>query len=324
MSAPLRCRRSPMNGSRESRSSSPRSMIETLVTVSSCMCSASVSRNPGSMARVRSRSNPLMSSTLSTETLLCWQRKRGAKLLMARRRVSTRSRSASSTRSVLLSSRRSANATCSTASFSTPSAFSSSRCCSMCLASTRVTMPSRRANSFTTSSTKKVCATGAGSATPVVSITIASSLSVPALTREASFSSTTTRSWRTVQQMQPFIISMISSSLCIFVFFWRRESSIPTSPNSFSMTAIFLPCVAVRMWFSRVVLPDPRNPVSTVTGTRVSAFAGAMLVADRSAMWWRLARWVVSFDSEQRGDAALQSNSVERRSCVSNVCRRRV
>ena len=33
------------------------------------------------------------------------------------------------------------------------------------------------------------------------------------------------------------------------------------------MTAIFLPCVAVRMWLSRVVLPLPRKPVSTVTGT---------------------------------------------------------
>lgn len=37
-------------------------------------------------------------------------------------------------------------ATCSIASFSTPSSLTSSRCCSMCLASTSVTMPSRRAN----------------------------------------------------------------------------------------------------------------------------------------------------------------------------------
>ncbi len=41
----------------------------------------------------------------------------------------------------------------------------------------------------------------------------------------------------------------------------------PTSPNSFSMTAIRRPCSAVRMWFNRVVLPDPRKPVITVTGT---------------------------------------------------------
>jgi hypothetical protein len=34
------------------------------------------------------------------------------------------------------------------------------------------------------------------------------------------------------------------------------------------MIAIFLPCVAVRMWLSSVVLPLPRKPVSTVAGTR--------------------------------------------------------
>ena len=44
--------------------------------------------------------------------------------------------------------------------------------------------------------------------------------------------------------------------------------STPTSPNSFSMTAMRLPCFAVRMWFSSVVFPEPRKPVSTVTGTR--------------------------------------------------------
>ena len=45
-------------------------------------------------------------------------------------------------------------------------------------------------------------------------------------------------------------------------------SSIDVSPNSFSMMAIFLPCVAVRMWLSSVVLPEPRKPVRMVTGTR--------------------------------------------------------
>ena len=34
-------------------------------------------------------------------------------------------------------------------------------------------------------------------------------------------------------QMQPFIISMISSSACILVFFDSSASSMPTSPNSF-------------------------------------------------------------------------------------------
>ena len=37
--------------------------------------------------------------------------------------------------------------------------------------------------------------------------------------------------------------------------------------TSFSMTAIFLPCWVVRMWFSSVVFPEPRKPVMTVMGT---------------------------------------------------------
>ena len=133
----------------------------------------------------------------------------------------------------------------------------------MCFASTNVMMPSSRAKAATLGSTKKVWATGAGSAMPVVSMTMPSSFKVPAWTRFASLSNTTTRSCRTVQQMQPFIISMISSSACILVFFLRRSSSIPTSPNSFSITANFLPCCCVRMWFKRVVFPDPKNPVRT-------------------------------------------------------------
>ena len=85
-----------------------------------------------------------------------WHRVIGANLLSSRSRASMRPRSASSlTRSVLLRSSRSAKATCSMASFSAPSGFSSSRCCSMCFASTRVTMPSRRQKSLTASSTKK-------------------------------------------------------------------------------------------------------------------------------------------------------------------------
>ena len=40
----------------------------------------------------------------------------------------------------------------------------------------------------------------------------------------------------------------------------------PISPNSFSITAILRPCFSRRIWFSSVVLPAPRKPVSTVTG----------------------------------------------------------
>src|SRR6188472_869832 len=63
--------------------------------------------------------------------------------------------------------------------------------------------------------------------------------------------------------MQPLLVSKISSSAPI-TSWW----STPTSPNSFSITAIFLPWFSDRMRFSSVVLPAPRKPVNTVTGMR--------------------------------------------------------
>mmetsp|Transcript_14006 Transcript_14006/g.41741 ORF Transcript_14006/g.41741 Transcript_14006/m.41741 type:complete len:300 (-) Transcript_14006:86-985(-) len=253
------------------RSTSPCTSIPKEVTVWSCTCSPSVSRNSGSISSVRLRSKAPIPSTCCTDTWEFCDRMMGANLLMARRRPSTRLRSPSSgTRSILFSKRRSAKATCSSASFSAPSGFSSSRCCSMCLASTSVTMPSSSKTAEISSSTKKVCATGAGSAMPVVSMMMASS-ALPDSWRALSFLSTMAKSARTVQQMQPFIISMSSSpSTRLAMFFWRSASSMPTSPNSFSITAMVLPCSAVRMWLSSVVLPLPRKPVSTVTGTRMS------------------------------------------------------
>ena len=41
-------------------------------------------------------------------------------------------------------------------------------------------------------------------------------------------------------------VEMPRADLCRW-FFWTSASSIAVSPNSFSMIAIFLPCVAVRM-----------------------------------------------------------------------------
>jgi hypothetical protein len=61
------------------------------------------------------------------------------------------------------------------------------------------------------------------------------------------------RSPRTVQQMQPLFISKISSSAPTM-----RSLSMPTSPNSFTITANRLPCVSERMRFSSVVFPEPR------------------------------------------------------------------
>mmetsp|Transcript_13046 Transcript_13046/g.29781 ORF Transcript_13046/g.29781 Transcript_13046/m.29781 type:complete len:235 (+) Transcript_13046:663-1367(+) len=212
----------------------PSCLKPTDETVSSCICSPS-ERNSGSISSTLSSSKAFRSRTLAMPTLAFWQRRIGAYLLISRSFDSTLSRSSSLTRSILFTSNRSANATCSTASFSTPSAFSSSRCCSTCAASTIVTMPSRRANCLIDSSMKNVCATGPGSASPVVSTMMASSC----LPRCNSFVRMRIRSPRTVQQMQPLFISKMSS--VVLKRSLTSASSTPTSPNSFSITAIFLP-----------------------------------------------------------------------------------
>ena len=61
------------------------------------------------------------------------------------------------------------------------------------------------------------------------------------------------RSLRTVQQMQPLFNSKISSSESTM-----RSLSMPTSPNSFTITANRLPWVSERMRLSSVVFPEPR------------------------------------------------------------------
>mmetsp|Transcript_17523 Transcript_17523/g.44926 ORF Transcript_17523/g.44926 Transcript_17523/m.44926 type:complete len:228 (+) Transcript_17523:917-1600(+) len=226
-------------------SSSPGWLKPIDVTRSSCWCSPSMSRNSGSISSTRSSSKPRRPcpgwpSTASSITLAFWQRVMGAHLLSARSRLSRwHSFSSSGTRSILFSSSKSAKATCSTASFSTPSGFSSSRCSSMWKASMTVTIASRRAKLLMFSSTKNVCATGAGSARPVVSMMMWSSLGPPSLARFMSLVRMVMRSTRTVQQMQPLFISNMSSSDWNLDF--TRASSMPTSPNSFSMTAMRLP-----------------------------------------------------------------------------------
>ena len=66
----------------------------------------------------------------------------------------------------------------------------------------------------------------------------------------------------TVQHIHPLFISNTSSSAST-----TRSLSIPCSPNSFTITAYFLPCCSVRIRFNNVVFPAPRKPVKTVTGT---------------------------------------------------------
>mmetsp|Transcript_92791 Transcript_92791/g.289301 ORF Transcript_92791/g.289301 Transcript_92791/m.289301 type:complete len:321 (+) Transcript_92791:660-1622(+) len=199
-------------------------------------------------------------STSELRVRLIW-----AVLLIALSSSWTSSAYSSLTRSSLFSRMRSANATCSTASLTMPSGFSSFRCSNTCLTSTTVRMPSSDMCPCTKSSAKKVCATGAGSAKPVVSMMMPSrGFPLPAVFLY-SFFRPAMRSPRTVQQTQPLFISMMFSSVTELLLL-MSFSSIPTSPNSFSMTAIFLPWFASRMWLSSVVFPAPRKPVMIVVG----------------------------------------------------------
>src|SRR5437016_134544 len=97
---------------------------------------------------------------------------------------------------------------------------------------------------------------------PVVSITTRSNLSAPWSRLPFSSPRMRIRSPRTVQQMQPLFIWRICSSP-----FSMRSLSTPTSPNSFSITAMRWPWSSRRMRLSSVVFPLPRKPVRMVTGT---------------------------------------------------------
>ena len=136
------------------------------------------------------------------------------------------SNSSGATKSVLLSRITLAKAICSCAS-------SLSQWDQICLASTTVTTASRFNWVCISSSTKKVWITGAGSASPVVSMTKWSNLS----RRRMRLPIIRIKSPLTVQQIQPLFISNISSSASI-----TNWLSIPTSPNSLTITATFLPC----------------------------------------------------------------------------------
>ena len=144
-------------------------------------------------------------------------------------------------------------------------------------ASTTDTMVSSSATSIRAapSSRRKanVAATGIGSEMPLDSITRWSNRPV-----RASRSTSTSRSSRKVQQMHPLVISTNLSS--------GRENPAPsatsaastlTSLMSLTITATRRPSVLPRTWLSIVVLPAPRNPNSTVTGS-VGAVVGLVVI----------------------------------------------
>mmetsp|Transcript_48631 Transcript_48631/g.93009 ORF Transcript_48631/g.93009 Transcript_48631/m.93009 type:complete len:239 (-) Transcript_48631:103-819(-) len=238
MSAPFSSSKSLNQSLSLSKFTSPSTWMPTDVTVESCWCSLSSSRKVGSISITLLRSKAPTPRIRSGATLDCEVSMISANALMLRSFASTVAFIFPLTRSTLFRRILSANATCSTDSFSTPSGFFSSRWARICFASTTVIIASSTAFCLIFSSMKNVCATGAGSASPVVSINIASNLSL----RLSNLCIMRMRSPRTVQQMHPLFISMISSFVSI-----TRPSSTPISPNSFSMTAIFFPCFAVRM-----------------------------------------------------------------------------
>mmetsp|Transcript_16679 Transcript_16679/g.48714 ORF Transcript_16679/g.48714 Transcript_16679/m.48714 type:complete len:301 (+) Transcript_16679:97-999(+) len=254
MSTPLEANSSVSQPFIETMSNGLLAFRPTDVIEESCWCSPSSSRKSGSMSSTFARENAFTPSTKSSAKPAPFvQRTSGASLFKLLSLASTRCSCSSSTRSHLFTNILSAKATCSTASFSTPSGLISPSLVKACLASTTVTRASNRARSFSTSSTKNVWATGAGSARPVVSTMTPSNGFIPGC---SSLFRILDRSARTVQQMHPLFISKMSSSALTLRL--TNRSSMPNSPNSFTMTAYFVSCFSVRILLSSVVLPAPR------------------------------------------------------------------
>jgi len=84
---------------------------------------------------------------------------------------------------------------------------------------------------------------------------------------------------RIEQQTQPLLSWMICSLLSCT----RISLSMFSSPNSFSITAIFWPCASVSTRLSSVVLPEPRKPVRMVAG--MSAMGLPCCAARCGAIW---------------------------------------
>mmetsp|Transcript_34373 Transcript_34373/g.77129 ORF Transcript_34373/g.77129 Transcript_34373/m.77129 type:complete len:218 (-) Transcript_34373:536-1189(-) len=158
------------------------------------------------------------------------------------------------TASTLFSRTLSAKATCCAGSLTEPSDLSRVNCVRKCAASTTVRIPSILQYRLTTGSRPNVLQTGPGSAIPVVSISMPSIMA--SSTPDSSRSSTeemmlriaATRSSRKVQQRQPLSRTVTDSIVdCTPTPSSSSISSMAASPNSFSMTAYFLPCWLRRM-----------------------------------------------------------------------------
>ena len=110
----------------------------------------------------------------------------------------------------------------------------------------------------------KALTSGLGSARPEVSMTMCSGGDGPV---EQAFRAGT-KSSATVQQMQPLASStMLSSVQLSMPQLFRISPSMPTSPNSLTITARRRPSAFSSTWRTSVVLPAPRKPVTIVQGT---------------------------------------------------------
>src|SRR5271166_1525163 len=133
-------------------------------------------------------------------------------------------------------------------------------------ASTTATTPST-VSFVRRSGQSKALTSGFGKARPDVSMTMWSGLG----SRASSALTAGAKSSATVQQMQPLASSMIASrGQASSAQPLSRSPSIPTSPNSLTMSASRRPPAWRRMWRMRVVLPAPRKPVTMVTGVLAS------------------------------------------------------
>ncbi len=131
-------------------------------------------------------------------------------------------------------------------------------------ASTTVSTTSMANSAPSARSVEKVCRIGLKSARPLVSISTRPKCGIfPRSRSDTSRRSVFCKSVRVLQHMQPLPSSVTSSLL------WRsRASSIPSDPNSLTMSAVPLPSVVSRNRRTSVVFPAPRKPVTIVTGSR--------------------------------------------------------
>src|SRR5687768_17119628 len=105
------------------------------------------------------------------------------------------------------------------------------------------------------------------------------------------------RSPRIEQHRQPDDIRMVSS-FASSTSKWSR----PISPNSLITTAVSAMSACCSRFLSKVVLPEPRNPVMTETGSRSSSGASLMPMPQTSTSSLGAAQAVQGIEAEREQD----------------------